>query len=74
MDCSACSADMTSDYWDLFGSACYIEANDGCIKSHPEAGAFSGENMTLVRFAHSKPGNLVFSMCRSLIQKMGMTF
>jgi hypothetical protein len=38
MDCSACSADMTSDYWDLFGSACYIEPN-GCIKSHPEAGA-----------------------------------
>jgi hypothetical protein len=42
MDCSACSADMTSDYWELFGSACYIEPNDGCIKSHPEAGAFSG--------------------------------
>jgi hypothetical protein len=25
MDCSACLADLTSEYWDLFGSACYIE-------------------------------------------------
>jgi hypothetical protein len=61
MDCSACSADMTSDYWDLFGSACYIEPN-GCIKSHPEAGASMGETMTLMRFVHSRPSNLASSM------------
>ena len=38
---------MSSDYCDLFGSLCYIEPNDGCIKSHPEAGAVNGGDYDL---------------------------
>ena len=36
------SCDLTSEYWDLFGSACYIEPKDGCIMSHPKAGILDG--------------------------------